>query len=78
MDLLRDADPNPTMVLLLDDASEEKAQALRCVYSDGTSWTHERGIIMGRPYESLHPGETIVPLLSKLGTKYVSVIWLTA
>ena len=62
MDLLRDADPNPTVVLLLDDASEEKAEALRCVYSEGTSWTHERGIITGRPYESLHPGESLQDL----------------
>ena len=54
---LRNADPDATVMLVAYDAPEEDAEPVRSVRSDEKTWTYERGLSKGRPYESLYRGE---------------------
>lgn len=78
---LRRADPDATVMLLSDDALEEEAQAVCSVRSGETTWTYERGLSKGRPYETLHPGEPHSTLrydCENVIYQNVSVIFLSA
>jgi hypothetical protein len=54
---LQNADPDATVMLVAYDASEEDAEPVRSVRSDDKTWSYERGLSKGRPYESLYRGE---------------------
>lgn len=54
---LLNQDPDATLMLLPGDVLEEDAQTVRSVRSGETTWTHERGLSKGRPYEALYPGK---------------------
>ncbi|MFM0492258.1 hypothetical protein [Paraburkholderia graminis] len=54
---LQNADPDATVMLVSYDAPEADAEAVRSVRLDEKTWTYERGLSKGRPYESLYRGE---------------------
>lgn len=57
LDVLRGADPDATVILLPEDETDESdGQEVRSAYPGGMTWTRERGVSKGRPYESLYPG----------------------
>jgi len=54
---LRNVDPGASVMLVSYDAPEADAEPVRSVRSDEKTWTYERGLSKGRPYESLYRGE---------------------
>jgi 1-acyl-sn-glycerol-3-phosphate acyltransferase len=57
LNLLRDADPNASVMLLPYGTTEPDAQEVRSAFLGEVSWTRETGVDKGRPYEFLYPGE---------------------
>jgi hypothetical protein len=53
---LAHADPEAEVFFLDQHADASEADAVQQVDIQSETWTHERGLYRGEPYESLYPG----------------------